>query len=79
MPLPTTNSSSERSFSALRRVKTLLCCTTTQVRLKWCMLLYVHKNETDHLSLLRIANEFISRNDSRLRIFGLFILFYFVI
>ena len=49
-------------FSALRRVKTWLCSTNTQVCFKWCILLYVHKNKTDDLPLLSIANEVISRN-----------------
>ncbi len=43
--MPATNATSERSFSALRRVKTWLRSTTSQVRLNWCMLLYVHKTE----------------------------------
>ena len=66
--MPATNATSERSFSALRRVKTWLRSTTSQVRLNWCMLLHVHKNRTDSLPLSTIANEFITRNDSRLNL-----------
>ncbi len=40
--------------------------------MNWCMLLYVHKNRMDSLPLSTIANEFITRNDSRLNLFGLF-------
>ena len=68
--MPATNALSERSFSALRRLKTLLRTTTDQVRLNNCMTLHVHKNRTDSILLLRIGNEFIQRNSSRVHIFG---------
>ncbi len=70
--MPATNAVSERSFSALRRVKTWLRTTSQQVRLNWCMILHVHKDRTDALPLCTLANEFIDRNESRLRIFGHF-------
>ena len=44
--MPATNASSERSFSALRRVKNYLRATMSQERL---MTLHVHKNKTDLL------------------------------
>ena len=68
--MPATNALSERSFSALRRIKTWLRTSTSQVRLNNCMLLHVHKTKTDSLPLLQIGNEFIQRNSSRLHIFG---------
>lgn len=70
--MPATNATSERSFSALRRLKTWLRSTTTQSRLNWCMLLHIHKEKTDALQIMSIANEFILRNDSRVRLFGQF-------
>ena len=70
--MPATNSVSERSFSALRRLKTWLCTTTLQVQLNWCMILHVHKDKTDALPMSDVANEFVARNESRLRIFGKF-------
>ena len=68
--MPATNALSERSFSALRRIKTWLRTTTNQVRLNNCMTLHVHKTKTDSMLLLRIGNEFIQRNSSRMNIFG---------
>uniref|UniRef100_H3B876 HAT C-terminal dimerisation domain-containing protein n=1 Tax=Latimeria chalumnae TaxID=7897 RepID=H3B876_LATCH len=62
--IPATNAISERSFSALRRVKTWLRSTMTQSRLNSAVL-HVHNDETDKLDLLKIANEFTMRNDSR--------------
>ena len=56
--MPATNATSERSFSALRRLKTWLRTTTSQARLNWCMLLHVHKERTDSLSLEELVNEF---------------------
>ena len=70
--MPATNAISERSFSALRRLKTWLRTTTLQARLNWCMLLHVHNNKTDNLPMSNIANEFVSHNDSRLHLFGHF-------
>ena len=57
--MPATNALSERSFSALRRVKTWLQTTIDQVRLNHCMTLHVHKSRTDSLPLIQIGNEFI--------------------
>ena len=68
-----TNATNERSFSALRRLKTWLRATEVQQRLNWCMLLHVHKDRTDKLNIANIANEFVSRNASRLQIFGMFV------
>uniref|UniRef100_H3AGB2 HAT C-terminal dimerisation domain-containing protein n=1 Tax=Latimeria chalumnae TaxID=7897 RepID=H3AGB2_LATCH len=70
--MPATNAISERSFSALRRVKTWLRSTMKQSRLNWCMVLHVHNDETDKLDLLKIANKFTMHNDSRKKIFGRF-------
>ena len=70
---PATNAVSERSFSALRRMKTWLRNTMHQARLNWCMILHIHTDETDKLDLTAVANEFVSRNSSRQSIFGLFV------
>ena len=66
--MPATNATSERSFSALRRLKTWLRSTTCQARLNWSMILHVHKDRTDKLPMSSVANEFSSRNDSRLHV-----------
>lgn len=70
--MPATNAHSERSFSALRRLKTWLRTTTSQARLNWCMILHVHQDRTDALPMLSLANDFVSRSDNRMRIFGQF-------
>lgn len=70
--LPATNATSERSFSAMRRVKNYLRSTMGQERLNHLMVLHVHKSETDSLDIIQIANDFISRNDHREQVFGTF-------
>ncbi len=70
--MPATNAVSERSFSALRRLKTWLRTTTNQARLNWCLMLHVHKDKTDSLAMTSVASEFVERNESRKRIFGQF-------
>ena len=49
--MPATNSTSERSFSAERRIKTFLRTTMTQEWLNSLMTLHVHKERTDNLKL----------------------------
>ena len=61
----TTNATSERSFSALRRAKSYLQNTMGQQRLNNIMVLHVHKERTDQLNLVNIANNFIRGSDSR--------------
>ena len=70
--MPATNSTSERSFSALRRLKTYLRSTMTQQRLNNLMILHIHKEHTDSLDIMKVANEFIGRNERRVHIFGKF-------
>ena len=67
--MPATNATSERSFSALRRLKTWLRSTTGQARLNWSMILHVHRDKTDTLLMSSVANEFSSRNDSRMQFY----------
>ena len=50
--MPATNATSERSFSALRRVKSYLRSTMGQERLNSLLMLHVHKD-------LRVANSFV--------------------
>jgi Domain of unknown function (DUF4371)/hAT family C-terminal dimerisation region len=69
---PATNAVSERSCSALRRIKTYLRTTMTQARLNNCLIMHCHKEHTDALDLVKIATEFTSTNDSRFRVFGSF-------
>lgn len=69
---PATNAVSERSFSAMRRAKNYLQSTMNQVRLNHIMLLHVHKDRTDALDLIEIANQFVDGSDHRMTIFGTF-------
>lgn len=44
----------------------------TQDRLNHLMVLYVHKDLTDSLDLIRVANDFVSKSEQRLTMFGKF-------
>ena len=70
--LPCTNAVSERSFSALRRLKTYLRTTMLQARLNHLLLLHVHKERTDSLSCIDVANAFVTGSEHRLSLFGHF-------
>ena len=70
--MPATNAVSERSFSALRRVKTYLRATMAQEMLKHFMVLHVHKDLTDKLNLNGTGNQFVGQSEHRLALFGSF-------
>jgi hypothetical protein len=56
-----TNSTSERSFSTLRRIKTYLRLTMRQDRLNDLMILHVHKDKTDEMNFQSVARDFYIR------------------
>ena len=62
----------ERTFSALRRVKTYSRSTMTQTRMNNLITIHVHKERTDAFELKAIANEFTARNERRRGVFGKF-------
>ena len=68
---PATDSTIERTFSAMKRIKSYLCSTMGQARLNGLMLLHVHKEKTIELSLLKIANAFVNSEHSK-SVFGTF-------
>ena len=70
--VPATDALSERSYSALRRLKTYLRTTMCQDRLNHCMILCVHKELTDALEITDIGNQFVSncKDQTRLSRFG---------
>ena len=70
--MPSTNAISERSFSALRRIKTYLRSTMSQDRLNYLLVLHVHKELTDSLDLITVANDFAADSEHRLSIFRRF-------
>ena len=69
---PATSTAGERSFSTARRLKTWLRSSMTQEHFSNLTILNSHKDRTDRLSLLDIANEFKERNGNRKRNFGMF-------
>ena len=68
--VPATNAQSERIFSALKLIKTNPRKKMEQDRLNDLMFLFVHKKETQNLSLAAVANKFSSMNDRRKNNFG---------
>ena len=70
LTIPVTTATAERSFSALKRIKTYLRNSMSQQRLNHCLLLHVHRQKTDDLLLSEIAQEFVSRNERRISYFG---------
>ncbi|XP_070549960.1 zinc finger MYM-type protein 1-like [Ptychodera flava] len=72
LTIPVTTATAERSFSALRRLKSYLRSTMSQQRLNNVMLLHIHKQITDSLCLKDIARDFASANDRRVTFFGKF-------
>ena len=72
LTIPITSSTSERSFSALRRLLTYLRSTMTEKRLNNCFLLHFHKDLTDRINLQDVTKEFIGVNEERSHYFGSF-------
>ena len=70
--MPATNAVSERSASAMRRIKTYLRTSMTQARLNNLMVVHVHKHLTDNISPAFILNEFVRGGEGRLSYFGTF-------
>jgi len=69
LTMPATNATIERTFSALRRIKTYLRSTMSKTRLNNLMTLHVHKQRTDALDLTKIAEEFVARGERRSCVF----------
>ena len=73
LTVPIASSTSEQTFSAMKRLLTYLRSTMTEKRLNNCILLHVHKDLTDQLNITDIAKEFISANSDCHRYFGSFL------
>ena len=69
--MPATNATSERSFSAMRRIKSYLRSTMTRARLNHLMVLNYHQGLTDSLDMKRVANDFISAKPARKNVFAM--------
>ena len=70
LTIPVTTATSERTFSALRRLKTYLRSTMAQDHLNHLLVLYCNKTRTDAIDLLKIASAFVSVNDRSHHYFG---------
>ena len=70
LTIPATTSTSERTFSTMRRLKNYLRSSMTQERLNHTLLLHSHKLRTDNINLHEIAASFISANERRQQYFG---------
>ena len=67
--MPARNSTSERSFSALRQINSYLRSSMSQARMNHLMMLHYHQAYTDSLDMKQVANEFISARDTREAVF----------
>lgn len=70
--IPASSCEAERSFSALRRLKTWLRSTMGDNRLNHVAVCHVHKHILDSVVRKKICQEFISVNDRRRKVFGKF-------
>ena len=70
--MPVTNSVSECSFSAMRRLYTYLRTSMGSSRLNNSIVLHIHKDRLDKLSMVDVANDFVFESDHRKTLFGRF-------
>lgn len=68
--LPVSAASAERSFSALRRLKTWLRSSMTQKRLTHIALMHVHQNILDTVDVKELMKQFIEKTPERKATFG---------
>ena len=54
MTIPISSATSERTFSAMRRLMTYLRSSMTEKRLNHCLLLHIHKLKTLYLNLMNV-------------------------
>ena len=66
------SATSERTFSALKRVKTYLRSSMTEERLNNCLLVHVYKEIAEELDLEAISRDFVRADDARKKHFGCF-------
>ena len=73
LTVPITSATSERTFSALKRVFSYLRSSMTEKRPNNCLLLHVHKDLLDTCDVVEVAKEFISVKEERNKYFGAFL------
>ncbi|KAI4833262.1 hypothetical protein KUCAC02_016172 [Chaenocephalus aceratus] len=71
--VPCSSAEAERSFSALRRLKTWLRSSMSQRRLNNVGVCHIHQDKLDQVDIEEICQLFISANDTRKHVFGAFI------
>ncbi|KAK5874574.1 hypothetical protein PBY51_019510 [Eleginops maclovinus] len=71
--VPCSSAEAERSFSALRRLKTWLRSSMSQKRLNNVAVCHIHQEHLDKLDLGEICQPFVSANDKRGHTFGAFV------
>ena len=69
---PASSAKAERSFSALRRLKTWLRTTMTETRLNSIAVCHIYRVRIDELDIIPLMREFISRSHQRRSTFGQF-------
>jgi hypothetical protein len=67
---PGSSCESERSFSALRRLKTWLRHSMTQHKLNYVSICHVHQEKLNDVNGLQLISEFVSYSDIRRNIYG---------
>ena len=67
---PASSATAERSFSALRRLKTYLRATCGQQQLNNLALCYVHKDIMDTLDVNKLMKDFVVLKHGRVILFG---------
>ena len=67
---PATTCSPERSFSALKRIKTYLRTTMTEAKLNHCATLHIRKAMCKTINMQKAVDSFIIRSTARRNLFG---------
>lgn len=69
LTVPATSATAERSFSALRRLKTCLRSRMTQKRLTHLLLLHIHEERAKSICIETVLKEFVSVTTERRKVF----------
>ncbi len=70
--VPASSAEAERSFSALRRLKTWLRSSMSQTRLNSVAVCHVHRERVYNLDKKKLCQEFVQVTDRRMHVFGSF-------
>lgn len=70
--VPASSAQAERSFSALRRLKTWLRTSMTQKRLNHLAICHVHSERLDKIDRKQVCKSLIAMSDIRKNVFGSF-------